>query len=187
MSPANDEVKKDGCEWEPGACDGPAINQSQKGQEGCEWGPSGCDDGPVIRSGSAAAIVAEGDEAKEKSVARDLVPTLVGAMIVGSLVFGIWPEMWKTYGLIGGWMAGGMLIGTAWFMNHLLGIIENPDGEVFIDMGFAVGGAGMGWSLMRFYPTVSFTKALPTLFLVVVGGVIAGCLAKRAVDYLAKK
>jgi hypothetical protein len=34
------------------------------------------------------------------------IMTTIGAAICGALVFGIWPEMWKSYGIMGGWLAG---------------------------------------------------------------------------------
>ena len=107
-----------------------------------------------------------------------LVSAFAGAAIVGALVFGIWPEMWMSYGIMGGWLAATVLIGTAWFMNHRLEVIPNPSGEAWVDMGWAVGAAGVGWALVRFYPDCQFGQAVPTLLCCLIGGGLAGILAE---------
>lgn len=33
---------------------------------------------------------------------NQLFSTFIGSAICGALVFGIWPEMWKSYGIMGG-------------------------------------------------------------------------------------
>lgn len=105
------------------------------------------------------------------------VSTLVGSAICGALVFGIWPEMWKSYGIMGGWLAATILISIAWFMNHWLGVITNSDGRMWIDQGWAVGSAGVAWAIVRFYPHQSFVKCLPALILCLIGGALAGIVA----------
>lgn len=37
--------------------------------------------------------------------------TFAGSAICGGFAFGIWPELWKTYGLMGGWLAATLIIG----------------------------------------------------------------------------
>ena len=108
------------------------------------------------------------------------VSMFIGAMIVGALVFGIWPEMWKTYGIMGGWTAAFIIVGLCWFMNHWLGIFSNPERTIWIDQGLAIAAAGVAWAMVRF--GASFTDCLPTLCLVAVGGcigVVAAYLVKQ--------
>ena len=39
-----------------------------------------------------------------------LFSTFIGSAICGALVFAIWPEMWKTYGIFGGWLTAVALL-----------------------------------------------------------------------------
>ena len=104
--------------------------------------------------------------------------SFIGAAIIGALVFGIWPEMWKSYGIFGGWVAAAVLVSIGWYMNHRLEVIDNPSGEAWVDMGWAVGASGIGWALVRFYPDCSFTHALPTLVCCLIGGGLGGLAAE---------
>ena len=79
-----------------------------------------------------------------------LVSSFIGSAICGALGFGIWPEMWKSYGIMGGWLAATILISIAWYMNHWLGVIDNPSGKIWVDQGFAVCSAGIAWAVVRF-------------------------------------
>ena len=42
--------------------------------------------------------------------------TFAGSAICGGFAFGIWPELWKTYGLMGGWLAATLIIGIMWYI-----------------------------------------------------------------------
>ena len=44
---------------------------------------------------------------------KHYLSTFAGSAICGGFAFGIWPELWKTYGLMGGWLAIGSA-GIAW-------------------------------------------------------------------------
>jgi len=103
------------------------------------------------------------------------VSMFIGAMIVGALVFGIWPEMWKTYGIMGGWTASVILVGLCWFMNHWLGLFSNPDRRIWVDQGLAIAAAGIAWAMVRFGQ--NFVDCLPTLSLVALGGMLGGIAA----------
>ena len=103
------------------------------------------------------------------------VSMFIGAMITGALVFGIWPEMWKSYGIMGGWLASVILVGLCWYMNHWLGLFSNSDRSIWVDQGLAMAPAGIVWAIVRF--GAHFTDCLPTLFLVILGGVIGGIAA----------
>ena len=50
---------------------------------------------------------------------KHYLSTFAGSAICGGFAFGIWPELWKTYGLMGGWLAATLIIGIMWYMNHL--------------------------------------------------------------------
>ncbi len=103
--------------------------------------------------------------------------TFIGGAIVGSMAFGIWPEMWKSYGIMGGFMAATIVIGITWYMNHWLGVIENGPGRLWIDQGLAVFGSGIAWAMVRFYPDSHIWQIMPTLVCCVIGGLLAGWAA----------
>jgi hypothetical protein len=101
--------------------------------------------------------------------------TIIGSAICGALVFAIWPEMWKSYGIMGGWLAATILISIAWYMNHWLGVIHNPDGRIWVDQGFAVCSAGIAWGIVRFDAVPA--QCLPTLICLAIGGALGGWAA----------
>ena len=104
-----------------------------------------------------------------------LFSSFIGSAICGALVFAIWPEMWKSYGIMGGWLAATILISIAWYMNHWLGVIDNPGGKIWVDQGFAVCSAGIAWAIVRFEAVP--LQCLPTLICLAIGGALAGWAA----------
>ena len=64
---------------------------------------------------------------------KHYLSTFAGSAICGGFAFGIWPELWKTYGLMGGWLAATLIIGIMWYMNHYNGAILNPPGKIWLD------------------------------------------------------
>ena len=106
--------------------------------------------------------------------------SLIGAAICGALVFSVWPEMWKTYGIIGGWLTAAIVISITWYMNHWVGVIDNPAGKLWVDQAWAVGTAGIAWALVRFQGDfTAFKSCLPTLTLCLIGGALAGLAASQ--------
>ena len=103
--------------------------------------------------------------------------TFVGSAIVGALAFGIWPEMWKSYGIMGGFLTATVVIGTMWYMNHHLGIIRNPAGTLWIDQGLPIAAAGTAWAVVRFYPNAHMSQAIPTAVCCIIGGCLGGWIA----------
>ena len=63
---------------------------------------------------------------------KQYLSTFAGSAICGGFAFGIWPELWKTYGLMGGWLAATLIIGIMWYMNHYHGAILNPPGKIWL-------------------------------------------------------
>ena len=49
---------------------------------------------------------------------KQYLSTFAGSAICGGFAFGIWPELWKTYGLMGGWLAATLIIGIMWYMKY---------------------------------------------------------------------
>ena len=106
---------------------------------------------------------------------KKYLSTFCGAAICGGFAFGIWPELWKTYGIMGGWLAATLIIGIMWYMNHYNGVISNPEGKIWLDQGWCIGAAGIAWGIVRFRGDISaFMLAVPTLVCCLIGGALAG-------------
>ena len=103
--------------------------------------------------------------------------TIIGGAICGSLCFGIWPEMWKSYGILGGWVTAALVISICWYMNHWNGLFANPPGKLWVDQGWAVASAGVAWSMVRFH--AQLLAALPVIVCCLIGGAAAGFAAAR--------
>jgi hypothetical protein len=109
--------------------------------------------------------------------------TMIGGAICGALCFGIWPEMWKSYGIMGGWITAAIVIGICWYMNHWIGVIRNPPGKLWVDQGWAVAAAGIAWTMVRFNAPI--LRALPVVLCCLVGGALAGIAAVPVKKHLA--
>lgn len=103
--------------------------------------------------------------------------SFLGGAVCGALCFGLWPEMWKSYGIIGGVLAAIFAIGITWYMNHWLGVIENSDDKLWIDQGWACFASGVTWGVVRFFPNSHFTQIFPTLTCCLIGGLLGGWAA----------
>ena len=110
--------------------------------------------------------------------------TIIGGAICGALCFGIWPEMWKTYGILGGWLTAAVVIGICWYMNHWNGLFSNSADTLWVDQGWAVASAGLAWSMVRFHSQL--LQALPVVVCCLVGGAAAGWTAARIAKSEAK-
>jgi len=112
------------------------------------------------------------------------VGTILGTAIAGMFVMSIWGEFAGAYGIGGGWFAGFIIIGTMWFLNHYVGIINN-DGA-FVDMAVGIGVAGTARDVFM-NGGDALTTSLPTLALVIAGGICGGITAVLLEKHLAKK
>ncbi|GAB6099944.1 hypothetical protein JCM16358_18230 [Halanaerocella petrolearia] len=102
---------------------------------------------------------------------------IIASCMTGVLVVSVWGKLVANYGMLGGWLAGLIIIGPMWFLNHYLGLIANDDDAVFIDMalGIAVASASKDIFLTEDFSTV--IESLPTFLLVVTGGILGGLVA----------
>jgi CDP-diglyceride synthetase len=90
--------------------------------------------------------------------------------------------MWKTYGIMGGWITAAIVISICWYMNHWMGVIWNSPGRIWVDQGWAVAASGVAWAMVRF--NAQFLHALPTIFCCLLGGALAGLTATRVKRHL---
>lgn len=102
--------------------------------------------------------------------------SLFGYMIAGMIVMSVWNGFAIPYGIFGGYFAAFIIIGPMWFMNHYVGLIDNPDDTAFVDMAVGIGITGIFRDIFML-GTGEFVASLPTLLLVIIGAVIAGLVA----------
>ena len=108
----------------------------------------------------------------------------IGYMIAGSLVMAVWGEL-DSVGIFGGYLAALIIIGPMWFMNHYVNLVGNPDDAAFVDMGLAIGVAGIFRDV--FLNDVSaLTGALPTIGMVALGAICGGLVAAAIEKNMAK-
>ncbi|GCF94752.1 hypothetical protein NRIC_26430 [Enterococcus florum] len=101
--------------------------------------------------------------------------SMLGYMIAGTIVMAVWNEL-GSFGIFGGYLAAGIIIGPMWFMNHYVNLTGNEDDAAFVDMGLAIGVCGiMRDTLMQ--GTSALTASLPTIALVVAGAALGGIVA----------
>ncbi|MGM0168612.1 hypothetical protein IGI39_004367 [Enterococcus sp. AZ135] len=111
--------------------------------------------------------------------------SMVGYMIAGTIVMSVWNEL-GSFGIFGGYLAAGIIIGPMWFMNHYLNLTGNEDDAAFVDMGLAIGICGIARDTFM-QGTSVFSDALPTIALVIVGAVIGGVVAAAFEKSVAKE
>ncbi|MBU5456070.1 Lin0368 family putative glycerol transporter subunit [Caproiciproducens sp. MSJ-32] len=96
--------------------------------------------------------------------------TIVGGFLFPFLIRMYWGGLVDKFGPIGGFMAAGFIVGTAWALNHGVGLITQS-GPVWVDMGFA---AGIGLCVASAIQGGKVKKAIPQIGAALVGGTLAG-------------
>ena len=105
--------------------------------------------------------------------------TGLGAAIIGAMGFSIWPVLWQTFGVMGGYMACLLVVAIMWYLNHHCGLMYNAPGAAWVDMAWGVAIAGITWGLIRQGNSAHLVHALPTLFCVALGGALGGIFAEK--------
>lgn len=121
---------------------------------------------------------------KEWRVFMKWIRSLLGYTIVATIVMSVWSEM-GSFGIFGGYAAAIIIIGPMWFLNHYLNLTDNKAEAAFVDMGLAIGVAG----IMRdtfIQGTEVLISGLPTIILVVIGAVLGGVCAAYVERDMAK-
>ena len=101
---------------------------------------------------------------------QNAIATLGGAFIFPFLIRLLWGKFVEDWGTIGGWMAAGFIVGTAWTLNHGMGMIFQSGGA-WIDMAWA---AGFGLFAASVASGDDFGKGLPNFFMAMLGGTVGG-------------
>ncbi len=111
--------------------------------------------------------------------------SMVGYMIAGTIVMSVWNEL-GSFGIFGGYLAAGIIIGPMWFMNHYLNLTGNEDDAAFVDMGLAIGVCGIARDSF-IQGATAFTASLPTIAIVIVGATLGGIVAAAFEKSVAKE
>ena len=110
-----------------------------------------------------------------------LVRSTIGYMFAGMIVMSVWGGVIEGLGTIGGFLAGFLIIGVMWFLNHHLGLVYHGPQSGFVDLGMGVGFTGifrdMWISILGDGNINALTDSLPTIAFVVIGALIGGYLA----------
>ncbi len=110
-----------------------------------------------------------------------LVRSTIGYMFAGMIVMSVWGGVIEGLGTIGGILAGFLIIGVMWFLNHHLGLVYHGPQSGFVDLGMGVGFTGifrdMWISVLGDGNINALTDSLPTIAFVVIGALIGGYLA----------
>lgn len=106
-----------------------------------------------------------------------LIRATIGGFIAAVVINGSWRVFTERLGPLGGIVAAIILVGTMWFLNHYIGLIPNEKNCAFIDMGIAVGIACIVRDIINLRSSEEILSSIPTLALVIIGGIIGGILS----------
>ncbi len=98
-----------------------------------------------------------------------MITTFAGAFIFPFLIRLCWGKMCDAWGAIGGWMAAGFIVGTAWTLNHGVGFMVQTG--AWIDMAWA---AAIGLFVASAMSGDNVQKGLVNAFFAIVGGTLGG-------------
>lgn len=100
---------------------------------------------------------------------QNIVTTLAGAFLFPFMIRLLWGKFVEDFGPIGGWMAAGFIVGTAWTINHGVGLIVQTG--AWVDMAWA---AGIGLFVASAISGDHVGKGLVNAVFAIIGGVLGG-------------
>lgn len=107
------------------------------------------------------------------------VQRMIGYAFAGMLAMTGWGALADNLGLIGGVLAGLLIIFPMWLMNHYNNLtLQEPD-AAFVDMGLAIGVTGVARDIFMSGDAGVFVDALPTFILVILGAAAGGFMAAQ--------
>lgn len=106
---------------------------------------------------------------------KKFVKSTFGFCLSAVVINGCWSIFTDKFGIFGGWISAFIFTGTMWFLNHYIGLVENKEEAIFIDMGLAIGLASL------FRDSIAnginaLISSLPTFICMIIGGTLAGVL-----------
>jgi hypothetical protein len=115
--------------------------------------------------------------------------SVLGYAIAGMFVMSVWGPMasLESFGIIGGWFAAFAIIGPMWFLNHYVGLIPHESDSGWVDMALGIGVAGVMRDVFLAGSVDPLVATLPTLGLVILGGVLGGYVAAKVEESMEAK
>ncbi len=101
-----------------------------------------------------------------------MLATFAGAFIFPYLLRLCVGPLLEKFGPIGGWIFAGFVVGTAWTLNHGVGMIFQS-GSAWVDMAWA---AGFGLWAASAFSGDSIGKSIPTFVNSIIVGTLGGFL-----------
>lgn len=97
----------------------------------------------------------------------------LGYFLASIIINGFWGIFTNKFGPFGGYVAALCLTGSAWYINHYLGLIKHDEDSAFIDMGLGVAICLVtkGYILNGI---TSIISSIPTFICIVVGAILGG-------------
>lgn len=97
----------------------------------------------------------------------------LGYFLASIIINGFWGIFTNKFGPFGGYIAALCLTGSAWYINHYLGLIRNDEDTAFIDMALGVGISLIvkGYILNGINSVIS---SIPTFICVAIGAILGG-------------
>jgi len=97
----------------------------------------------------------------------------LGYFLASIIINGFWGIFTNKFGPFGGYIAALCLTGSAWYINHYLGLIKHDEDSAFIDMGLGVAICLVtkGYILNGINSIIS---SIPTFICIVVGAILGG-------------
>jgi hypothetical protein len=106
------------------------------------------------------------------------IATAFGTAFIAAMGFSLWPTLWQTFGIVGGWMAAVTVVPIAWYMNHRCGLIYNRPGVAWVDMAWGIAVGGLVWAVAHRGIHADWTRMWPSLCCAIVGGTLGGIFAE---------
>lgn len=100
---------------------------------------------------------------------QNMVTTFAGAFLFPFLIRLCWGKFCEHWGALGGWMAAGFIVGTAWTINHGVGLIVQTG--AWIDMAYA---AGIGLFIASALSGDDIKAGLLNALMAITGGILGG-------------
>lgn len=101
------------------------------------------------------------------------IKSTFGYFLASIIINGFWGIFTNKFGPFGGYIAALCLTGSAWYINHYLGLIKHDEDSAFIDMGLGVAICLVtkGYILNGINSIIS---SIPTFICIVVGAILGG-------------
>jgi hypothetical protein len=106
---------------------------------------------------------------------KKFVKSTFGFCLSAVVINGFWSIFTDKFGVLGGWISALIFTGTMWFVNHYMGVVENTEEAIFIDMALAVGISSVFRDTIVNGSSALF-NSMPTLICMIIGGILAGTL-----------